>query len=63
MRLHTSLLLFALLACRPTASVLSPADFRAAVAGIDWQLVELRGQPAPLGAGGRRATLRFEEHK
>ena len=60
MRFHGSLLVLALLGCRPTAPVLSPADFRAAVAGSDWQLVELRGQPAPLGAGGRRATLRFD---
>ena len=36
-----------------------PADFRAATAG-EWELRELAGQPAATGAGGRRATLRFE---
>jgi heat shock protein HslJ len=32
------------------------------VSGLDgeWTLVELDSQPAPTGAGGRRATLRFE---
>lgn len=50
----------ALTACRPTAAVLSPADFRRSVAGTEWELVELRGQPAPVGAGGRRATIRFD---
>jgi len=60
MRLQASLLVLALLGCRPTGSVLSPVDFRRSVAGNDWELVELRGQPAPLGAGGRRATLSFD---
>jgi heat shock protein HslJ len=60
MRLHVSLLVLALLACRPTGSVLSPVDFRRSMSGGDWELVELRGQPAPLGAGARRATLRFD---
>ena len=50
----------ALAACRPTAAVLSPADFRRSVAGTEWELVELQGQPAPVGAGGRRATIRFD---
>jgi heat shock protein HslJ len=59
MRPHTTLLVLALIGCRP-ATTLSPVDFRRAVAGTDWELVELRGQPAPLGAGGRRATLRFD---
>jgi len=50
----------ALAACRPTAAVLSPADFRRSVGGTEWELVELQGQPAPVGAGGRRATIRFD---
>jgi heat shock protein HslJ len=37
----------------------SPAEFRSLVAGADWELMELTGQPAPTGAGGRRATIRF----
>jgi heat shock protein HslJ len=49
----------ALTACR-ASGVPSPTDFRHAVAGVDWQLVELRGQPAPLGAGDRPATMRFD---
>jgi heat shock protein HslJ len=60
MQLRLPLLVLALMSCRPTAAVLSPVDFRASVSGADWELVELRGQPAPLGAGGRRATLRFD---
>ena len=60
MRLHIPLLVLALMGCRPTAPVLSPVDFRRAVSGSDWELVELRGQPAPHGAGNRRATLRFD---
>jgi putative lipoprotein len=40
--------------------VLSPVDFRRSVSGADWELIGLRGQSAPLGAGGRRATLRFD---
>jgi heat shock protein HslJ len=50
----------ALTACRPTVGVLSPADFRRAVAGTEWELVELQGRPAPVGVGGRRATIRFD---
>lgn len=38
----------------------SPTAFRAAVAGADWELRELDGAAAPLGAGGKRATLRFD---
>jgi heat shock protein HslJ len=34
--------------------------FRSAVGGGEWVLVELYGQPAAMGAGGRPATLRFE---
>ena len=47
-------------ACRQPPTPGGPADFRAAAAGADWELSELAGQPAPTGAGGRRATLRFE---
>ena len=45
---------------QPPGSPLSPVTFRAAVAGTDWELHELRGAAAPLGAGGRRATIRFD---
>lgn len=61
MQLGLPFLVLALaVSCRPTAAVLTPVDFRASVSGADWELVELRGQAAPLGAGGRRATLRFD---
>jgi len=30
------------------------------VSGVDWELMELDGKTAPIGAGRRRATLRFE---
>lgn len=53
-------LLFAAIACRQPPMPAGPADFRAAVAGADWDLMELAGQAAPTGAGGRRATIRFE---
>jgi heat shock protein HslJ len=57
--------LFAILtltaACtRPQGSSLSPVSFRAAVAGTEWELHELHGTSAPLGAGARRATIRFD---
>jgi len=45
---------------RPQGSSLSPVSFRAAVAGTEWELHELRGAAAPLGAGARRATIRFD---
>jgi len=45
---------------QPKSAELSPADFRTAVAGTDWELHELNGETAPVGAGGRRATIRFE---
>ena len=45
---------------RRTERVATPTDFRGAVADGEWHLTELSGQPAPLGAGGRRATLVFE---
>lgn len=31
------------------------------ITGIEWQLTELAGQPAGLGAGGRPATLNFDD--
>lgn len=40
-------------------STLSTTTAPAALAG-EWSLVELDGLPAPTGAGGRRATLRFD---
>jgi heat shock protein HslJ len=44
---------------QPQRSELSPAAFRTAVAGTDWELHELNGAAAPVGSGGRRATIRF----
>ena len=57
-----ALVLFASTAAcaRRTGGAASPADFRAAVSGGEWHLIELAGQPAALGAGGRRATLAFD---
>src|SRR5687768_2150376 len=54
--------IFALAAActQPQGSPLTPVAFRAAVAGSEWELHELHGAAAPLGAGGRRATIRFE---
>ena len=50
-----------LAACAPRSNAgLTPSAFRTAASGSDWELRELRGAPAPTGAGGRRATLRFE---
>jgi putative lipoprotein len=46
--------------CRRPPTPAGPADFRAAASGGEWELTELAGQPAPTGAGGRRATLRVE---
>ena len=57
-RLLTVLALAA--ACAQFGSPLSPSAFRAAVGDSDWELHELQGAAAPLGAGGRRATIRFE---
>jgi heat shock protein HslJ len=53
-------LIVAAVACRQPPTSAGPAGFRAAVAGADWELIELTSQPAPTGAGGRRATIRFE---
>jgi heat shock protein HslJ len=53
-------LVVAAIACRQPPTPAGPADFRATVAGADWELMELAGKPAPTGAGGRRATIRFE---
>ena len=56
-----ALLVFVLVACaRAPQGELSPADFRRAVSGAEWELVELEGRTPPEGAGGRRATLVFE---
>lgn len=50
-----------LAACQPPHPAnTSPEGFRASVAGVDWELVELDGRTAATGAGGRRATLRFD---
>lgn len=47
--------LFVLAACRPV-----PRDSSSPY-GVDWQLVELNGQPAPPGAGGKPGTLTLRE--
>jgi len=60
MRLVVCSLLIALACSRPPKVTSTPADFRRSVSGGDWTLVELAGQPAPTGAGGRRPTLRFD---
>ena len=54
-------LLVAALACatQPPGGVTPPA-FRTAASDGEWHLMELAGRPAPLGAGGRRATLVFD---
>jgi len=44
----------------PQGSPLSPVSFRAAVAGTEWELHELHGAAVSLGAGARRATIRFD---
>jgi heat shock protein HslJ len=55
------LLAAAALACRgPARMEVSAPAFRHAIAEADWELIELADQPAPTGAGGRRATIRFE---
>ena len=62
---HTCMVAFVLAAgfvmsCQPPARTGDPAAaFRSAAAG-EWVLVELFGEPAPAGAGGRPATLIFE---
>ena len=59
--LAAALLVAGALACqRPSHTEASAPAFRRAVAGAHWELIELAGQPAPTGAGGRRATIRFE---
>jgi heat shock protein HslJ len=61
-RIWRLIAIFALAAgcTQPRGSGLSPAAFRAAVSGTEWELHELDGAVAPLGAGDRRATIRFE---
>jgi heat shock protein HslJ len=41
----------------PPTSETSPSASLGATAGVEWELHELDGASAPLGAGGRRATL------
>jgi len=50
----------ALAACQPPRAASSELAFRASVSGVDWQLMELEGKTTSAGAGGRRATLRFD---
>jgi heat shock protein HslJ len=47
-------------ACQPSRPSSSNVAFRSSVAGVDWELMELNGKTASTGAGGRRATLRFD---
>lgn len=51
--------IIALGACQASRTASSASAFRSAVAGVDWQLIELNAKTAPAGAGGRRVTLRF----
>jgi putative lipoprotein len=43
-----------------SAAARQPASSRAAIVGREWALVTLRDSAAPLGAGGRSATIRFD---
>jgi putative lipoprotein len=52
--------LLALSACQPPRAASSEPAFRSSVSGVDWELMELDGKTASTGAGGRRATLRFD---
>jgi heat shock protein HslJ len=47
-------------ACQPSRTASSDAAFRSSVAGVDWELMELNAKTASAGAGGRRATIRFD---
>lgn len=48
-------------ACQRPARTEDPAaSFRSSVGGGEWVLVELFGEPAPTGAGGRPGTLIFD---
>ena len=49
-----------LAACQPSRTATSDVAFRSSVAGVDWELMELNAKTASTGAGGRRATLRFD---
>jgi putative lipoprotein len=55
-----TLVIVVLAACQPPHPANSEPEFRASVSGVDWELMELDGKTAPTGAGGRRATLRFD---
>ena len=59
---HLALAVLALLASctRPSTVGMSFTAFRSAAGGVDWELRDLNGAPAPAGVGGRRATLRFD---
>jgi len=60
LRVATACCILALGACQPPRAASSDLAFRASVAGVDWELVELDGKTASTGAGGRRATIRFD---
>src|SRR5690242_17618937 len=49
-----------LAACQPSRTASSDVAFRSSVSGVDWELMELNAKTASTGAGGRRATLRFD---
>src|SRR5688572_11404862 len=60
-RMWIVLLLSGIASCQPASTPdPSPVEFRAAVSGTEWTLRELSGAQAPLGAGGRSATLQFD---
>ena len=43
-----------------TAAPAAAPALRSAIEGIEWTLVELGGEPAPLGNGGKPATLTLD---
>jgi heat shock protein HslJ len=47
-------------ACGPRPPPSEPAAATASLDGREWLLVDLGQQPAPPGAGGRPATIRFD---
>ena len=61
---HLLLVPALLIGCAPaTTTEISPSAPASIVttSGTEWQLHDLGGAPAPLGAGGRRATLTFSD--
>ncbi|HYD52204.1 MAG TPA: META domain-containing protein [Gemmatimonadaceae bacterium] len=54
--------LLLLAACHHSAGsgTMTDAEFRALVAGREWEMVLLAGGIPPTGSGGRRATIKFD---